>query len=78
MWCSSRSAGGKVIYGSLRGDLGTVFRRLAQQKESEIEEGHLKRDHVYMMISIPPKYSLAQVVGADHTWFPGRSRRLAG
>ena len=47
----------------MRGELGKVFRRLAQQKESEIEEGHLKPDHVHMMISIPPKYSVAQVVG---------------
>jgi putative transposase len=51
------------MYGSLRGELGKVFRRLAQQKQSEIEEGHLKPDHVHMMISIPPKYSVAQVVG---------------
>ena len=53
----------KVIYWTLRGELGKVFRRLAQQKESEIEEGHLRPDHVHMMISIPPKYSVAQVVG---------------
>jgi putative transposase len=43
--------------------LGGVFRRLAEQKESRIEEGHLMNDHVHMMISIPPKYSVAQVVG---------------
>jgi putative transposase len=40
-----------------------VFRRLAEQKESRIEEGHLMNDHVHMMISLPPKYSVAQVVG---------------
>jgi putative transposase len=40
-----------------------VFRRLARQKESEIEEGHLQPDHVHMMISIPPKYSVSQVIG---------------
>jgi putative transposase len=43
--------------------LGSVLRELAKQKESEIEEGHLCIDHVHMMISIPPKYSVAQVVG---------------
>jgi putative transposase len=43
--------------------LGEVFRRLAEQKESRIEEGHLINDHLHMMISIPPKYSVAQVVG---------------
>ncbi len=53
----------KEIYGSLRRNLGEVFRRLAEQKESRIEEGHLQSDHVHMMISIPPKYSVAQVVG---------------
>ena len=53
----------KVIYGTLRRRLGDVFRTLAEQKESRIEEGHLMPDHVHMMISIPPKYSVAQVVG---------------
>jgi len=53
----------REIYGSLRRNLGEVFRRLAEQKENRIEEGHLQSDHVHMMISIPPKYSVAQVVG---------------
>ncbi|MFB3142907.1 MAG: IS200/IS605 family transposase [Acidobacteriota bacterium] len=53
----------REIYGSLRRNLGEVFRRLAEQKESPIEEGHLQSDHVHMMISIPPKYSVAQIVG---------------
>ena len=39
----------KVIYGGLRRYLGSVFRRLAQQRESEVEEGHLLADHVHMM-----------------------------
>src|SRR5947207_6944818 len=53
----------KVLYGSLRKHLGEVFRKLAEQKESRIEEGHLLADHVHMMISIPPKYAVSQVVG---------------
>jgi putative transposase len=53
----------KAIYGQLRRELGGVFRGLARHKESEIEEGHLLPDHVHMMISIPPKYAVAQVVG---------------
>jgi putative transposase len=53
----------KVLYGTLRRHLGEVFRRLARQKESEIEEGHLMADHVHMMIAIPPKCAVAQVVG---------------
>ena len=51
------------MYQQLRQHLGEVFRRLAEQKESRVEEGHLMPDHVHMMISIPPKYSVSQVVG---------------
>lgn len=53
----------KRIFGQLKQYLGEVFHRLARQKESQIEEGHLMADHVHMMISIPPKYSVAQVIG---------------
>jgi len=53
----------KVLYGELRRYLGQVFRQLAEQKECRVEEGHLLPDHVHMMISIPPKYSVSQVVG---------------
>ena len=51
------------MFFSLRQCLGTVFSELAIQKESYIEEGHLMPDHVHMLISIPPKYSVASVVG---------------
>jgi putative transposase len=51
------------LYQELRRHLGEVFRRLAEQKESQIEEGHLQPDHVHMMISIPPKYAVSQVIG---------------
>jgi putative transposase len=47
----------------LRQHLGEVFRKLAEQKESRTEEGHLLVDHVHMMISIQPKYAVSQVVG---------------
>src|SRR5207245_9006415 len=53
----------KALYGQLRQHLGEVFKKLAQQKESRIEEGHLMVDHVHMMIAIPPKYAVSQVVG---------------
>ena len=53
----------KTLYVQLRQYLGDVFRKLAEQKESRIEEGHLMSDHVHMMISIPPKYAVSQVVG---------------
>ena len=53
----------RTLYEGLRPYLGEVFRRLTQQKESRIEEGHLCADHVHMMIAIPPKYAVSQVVG---------------
>ena len=53
----------KTLYVHVRRDLGEVFRRLASQKECRIEEGHMMSDHVHMMISIPPKYSVAEVIG---------------
>ena len=53
----------KALYVELRKHLGEVFRRLAEQKESRVEEGHLLSDHVHMLISIPPKYSVSQVIG---------------
>jgi putative transposase len=53
----------KVLFGQLRKHLGEVLHDLAFQKESRILEGHLQADHVHMLVSIPPKYSVAQVVG---------------
>src|SRR5258708_3755085 len=53
----------KTLYAELRRPLGEVFHKLAMQKESRIEEGHLLADHVHMMISIPPKYAVSQVIG---------------
>jgi putative transposase len=60
----------KTLYGELRQHLGEVFRKLAGQKESRIEEGHLLPDHVHMMIAIPPKYAVSQVIGLSR----GRAR----
>jgi putative transposase len=76
----------KAIFGQIRRDLGEVFRRLARQKESVIEEGHLMPDHVHMMLSIPPKYAVSQVVGfikgksAIHIarTYAGRTRNYVG
>jgi putative transposase len=53
----------KVLFGHLRQHLGRVLRDLALRKECRIEEGHLMPDHVHMLISIPPKYSVAEVIG---------------
>ena len=53
----------KAIYGGLREQLGEVLRQRALHRESRVEDGHLLVDHVHMLVSIPPKYSVAQVVG---------------
>ena len=76
----------KVLYGELRKQISEIFRALAEQRESRIEEGHMMPDHVHMMISIPPKYSVSQVIGyvkgksAIHIAraFLGRRRNFVG
>jgi putative transposase len=76
----------KVLYGNIRKYLGPVFRELAQQRECTILEGHMVQDHVHMMIKIPPKYSVAEVVGyikgksaiAVARQFGGRRRNFNG
>ena len=76
----------KVLFGQIRKEIGEVFHRLARQKESVIEEGHLMLDHVHIMISIPPKYAVSQVIGfikgksAIHIarMYAGRKRNYVG
>ena len=53
----------KALYEQLRKHLGSTFKELATQKESQILEGHLRPDHVHVLISIPPKYAVSQVIG---------------
>ena len=53
----------RTLYEQLRRHLGEVFHNLARQKESTIEEGHLLPDHVHMLIAIPPKYAVSEVIG---------------
>ena len=53
----------RTLYAELRKPLIEVFRDLARQKESKIEEGHLMPDHVHMLLAIPPKFAVSQVVG---------------
>ena len=48
---------------AVAGDLGAVFRDLSEQKECKVEEGHLMADHVHMLLSVPPKYSVSSVIG---------------
>jgi|TARA_R110002167_G_scaffold13128_6_gene55421 putative transposase len=76
----------KLIFGGLRKHLGVVFQALARQKGVKIEEGHLMPDHVHMCLSIPPKYSVSNVVGfikgksaiSIARNFKGRQRNYAG
>ena len=75
----------RVLYGQLRKELGQILRGLAMQKESEVVEGALRADHVHMVISIPPKYSVSQVVGyvkgKSAIWVArttGKSRNFVG
>ena len=53
----------KALYETIRKRLGDAFHQLARQRECKIHEGHLMSDHVHMLISIPPKYAVADVVG---------------
>ena len=53
----------KVLYQGIRQELGMVFRSLAEQWECRVEEGHLMPDHVHMLMSVPPKYSVSNVMG---------------
>ena len=76
----------KAIFGAIRKHLGKILHELADQKECKILEGHLMTDHVHMCISIPPKYSVSNVVGyikvksaiSIARRFMGKSRNFGG
>jgi len=76
----------KKLYGEIRRYLGPVFHELAQQKDCKILQGNMVQDHVHMLISIPPKYAVAQIVGyikgksaiAVARQFSGRNRNFNG
>ena len=53
----------RVIYGKLRKDIGGYLRALCERKGAEIVEAECCADHVHMLVKIPPKYSVAQIVG---------------
>ena len=53
----------QIIYGKIKEDIGKILRQLCDQKGIEIIEAELCPDHVHMLISIPPKYSVAQIMG---------------
>jgi len=76
----------KKLYGDIRRFLGPVFHELAGQKRGEILDGHMCRDHVHMLIKIPPKYAVSEVIGylkgksaiAVARQFSGRKRNFNG
>ncbi len=76
----------RLLYGKIRTYLGPKFHELASQRECKILEGHMVQDHVHMMIAIPPKHSIASVVGylkgksaiAVARQFGGRKRNFNG
>jgi len=76
----------KELYGKIRKFLGPVLHDLAGQRGSKILEGHMVQDHVHILIKIPPKYSVAEVVGyikgksaiAVARQFGGRKRNFNG
>ena len=76
----------KKLYGNIRKFLGTIFHELASHRGCKILEGHMVQDHVHMIISVPPKYSVSEVVGyikgksaiAVARKFGGRNRNFNG
>jgi len=53
----------KRLYGKFRRKVGDIFKDLCRQKDIELLEGHLMSDHVHMCLRVPPKFSIAFVVG---------------
>jgi putative transposase len=76
----------RTLYGKIRKFLGPVFHEMAGQKGCKIEAGHMLTDHVHMLVKIPPKYAVAEVIGyikgktaiAVARQFGGRKRNFNG
>ena len=76
----------RVLYGKIREFLGRTFHELASQRECKIISGSMVQDHVHMLIKIPPKHSVAQIVGylkgksaiAVARYFGGRQQNFNG
>ena len=63
------------IYGKIRKDIGVILRRLCEQKGIEIIEAELCPDHIYMLVSIPPKYSVASIMGYLYVDTVGKNKK---
>jgi putative transposase len=76
----------RTIYGRLRKEMGGILRELFKQKGVEVLEGHAMADHVHILVSIPPKLSVSQVVGfvkgksaiRIHREYLGRNKNFTG
>ena len=53
----------RKFYGSLRSEIGKILRQLCQQKDIVLVKGNALSDHVHMLLSVPPKYSIAMMIG---------------
>jgi putative transposase len=53
----------QIIYGTIKADIGKILRMLCQRKEIEIIEAECCKDHVHMLVKIPPKYSVSSIMG---------------
>ena len=53
----------QVIYGRIKKDIGIMLRKLCEYKQVEIIEAEACKDHIHMLVSIPPKYSVSQIMG---------------
>ena len=53
----------QVIYGKIKRDIGIMLRKLCEYKQVEILEAEACKDHIHMLVSIPPKYSVSQIMG---------------
>ena len=62
----------QIIYGKIRLDIGQMLRKLCEYKGVEIIEAEVCKDHIHMLVSIPPKYSVAQIMG----YLKGKSRLM--
>ena len=53
----------QIIYGKIKADIGQMLRKLCEYKGVEIIEAEACKDHIHMLVSIPPKFSVAQIMG---------------
>ena len=53
----------RIVYGKIKADIGKILRLLCQRKEIEIIEAECCKDHIHMLVKIPPKYSVSSIVG---------------